>query len=548
MTKGYFALVLHAHLPYVRHPEHEYFLEEKWFYETITETYIPLLWTFDKLAEDGVDFRVTINLSPTLLSMFNDNLLRQRYVRHLEHLLELANKEVDRTKNEPQFHGTALMYRDLFSQTHYLFTDKYQWNLVGAFKKLQDAGKLEIITSGATHGYFPLLGMQREVINAQIAIAVDLYERCFGQRPTGFWLPESGFKPGDDRILKKYGIKYFLVDNHGLLYASPRPKYGNYAPIYCPSGVAAFARDTESSKQVWSAKEGYPGDFDYRDFYRDIGYDLDLSYIGPYLPDGPDGKILTHTGIKYYRITSTTDYKEPYVRSWAMEKAATHAGNFMFNREKQIEWLAGIFDRKPMIIAPYDAELFGHWWFEGPQWLDFLIRKINYNQEHIEMITPGDYLQIYPRNQVSTPCESSWGYKGYHEVWLNGANDWIWQHLHKSGERMIELANSYPETEGIQRRALNQAARELLLAQSSDWPFIMKSGTMVEYAKLRFQSHIANFTRLYEGIKSNAIDEGWLYWIENSNNLFPDIDYRVYQTHHITDLPGPLSQVTAVGS
>jgi 1,4-alpha-glucan branching enzyme len=545
MTKGYLALVLHAHLPYVRHPENEYFLEEKWLYEAITETYIPLLWVFDKLAEDGIDYRVTFNLSPTLLSMFNDDLLRGRYVRHLEHLLELADKEVARTRYQPEFHGTAQLYRDLFTHAHYLFTEKYHWNLAEAFKRLQDAGRLEIITSGATHGYFPLLGLQREVINAQAAVGVDLYERCFGRRPSGFWLPECGYKPGDDRILKQHGVKYFLVENHGTLYASPRPKYGNYAPLYCPSGVAAFGRDRESSKQVWSAKEGYPGDFDYRDFYRDIGYDLDLSYIGPYLPDG---HIRTHTGIKYYRITGDTDDKQPYVRSWALEKAATHAGNFMFNREKQIEWLSGIFDRKPLIVAPYDAELFGHWWFEGPQWLDFLIRKISCDQQNIEMITPGDYLRIYPHNQVATPCESSWGWKGYHEVWLNGANDWIWRHLHKAGDRMIELANSYPEAEGTQRRALNQAARELLLAQSSDWPFIMKTGTMVEYAKMRFQSHIANFTRIYEEIKGNRIDEGWLHWIENSNNIFPEVDYRVYCSSNVADLPGAVSpEAAAVG-
>mgnify|MGYP000950533413 FL=1 len=540
MTQGYLALILHAHLPYVRHPEYDSFLEEKWFYEAVTETYLPILWTFDKLAEDGVDFRVTLNLSPSLISMLNDELLRQRYVHQLEQLQELAEKEVARTRYQPEFHGTALMYRDLFSRAHYLFTEKYRWNLVEAFKRLQDNGNLEIITTGATHGYFPLLGVQREVINAQVAVAVDLYERCFGKRPTGFWLPECGYKPGDDQILKKHGIKYFIVESHGLLYASPRPKYGIYAPVYCPSGVAAFGRDAESSKQVWSAKEGYPGDFNYRDFYRDIGYDLDLSYIGPYLPEG---HLRSQTGIKYYRITGTTDHKEPYVRSWALEKAAAHAGNFMFNREKQVEWLAGVFDRKPVVVAPYDAELFGHWWFEGPQWLDFLIRKIRYDQNNIEMITPRDYLNIYPCSQVSTPCESSWGWKGYHEVWLNAANDWIWRHLHKAGDRMIELANTYPEAEGTLRHALNQASRELLLAQSSDWPFIMKTGTMVEYAKMRFNSHIANFTRLYEEIKRNAIDEGHLGWLEGKNNIFPEIDYRVYQSHHIAELPRTPEQI-----
>jgi 1,4-alpha-glucan branching enzyme len=533
MTEGYLALILHAHLPYVRHPEHDYFLEEKWFYEAVTETYLPILWVLEKLAEDGVEFRLTLNLSPTLLSMFNDQLLRERYVRHLEQLLELADKEVSRTRYQPEFHCNALLYRDLFSRAHYLFTEKYRWNLVEPFKRLQDAGFLEIITTAATHGYFPLLGLQREVINAQVATAVNLYQSCFGRKPAGFWLPECGFKPGDDRILKKHGIDYFIVETHGLLYASPRPKYGNYAPVYCPSGVAAFGRDAESSKQVWSAKEGYPGDFDYRDFYRDIGYDLELSYLAPYLPEG---KLRTHTGLKYYRITGTTDHKEPYVRSWALEKAAIHAGNFMFNREKQIEWLSQAMDRKPLIISPYDAELFGHWWFEGPQWLDFLIRKLYFDQQSIKMITPGDYLKLYPCNQISTPNESSWGWKGYHEVWLNTANDWIWRHLHKAGERMVELANTHQGADGQLRRALNQAARELLLAQSSDWPFIMKTGTMVDYARMRFQSHIANFTRLYEEIKRDAIDEGELSQLENKNNIFPEIDYKAYGSEQVAEL------------
>lgn len=539
MTQGYLCLVLHAHLPYVRHPEHEHFLEEKWFYEAVAETYLPLLWTFEKLLEDNVDFRITLNLSPTLISMLTDDLLRHRCVRHLEKLMELAEREVVRTRNQPEFHENALMYRDLFSRTYHLLTEKYRWNLVQAFKRLQDSGKIEIITTGATHGYFPLLGLQREIIHAQVAVAVALYEQHFGRRPQGFWLPECGYRPGDERILKKFDIKYFFVESHGLLHASPRPKYGYFAPVYTPSGVAAFGRDVESSKQVWSAREGYPGDFDYRDFYRDIGYDLDLDYIGPYLPEG---RIRTHTGIKYYRITGLSDHKEPYVRKNALEKAALHAGNFMFNREKQVEWLAQILDRKPVVVAPYDAELFGHWWFEGPQWLDYLIRKIHHDQNTIKMITPGEYLKIYPCNQVSTPSESSWGWKGYHEVWLNGANDWIWRHLHKAGERMVELANRYENAEGPLKRALNQAARELLLAQSSDWPFIMKTGTMVEYASQRLIKHIACFTELYESIKRNTINEGRLAEIEQKDNIFPQIDYRVYQSRHVERLPGPLSR------
>jgi 1,4-alpha-glucan branching enzyme len=538
MAQGYLSLLLHAHLPFVRHPEGDHPLEEKWFFEALTETYISLLWIFERLLEDGVSFRITLNLSPTLISMFNDELLRQRYVQQLEMLLELAEREVERTRQQPYFHDTALMYRDLFRRTHYLYNEKYHRDLVGAFKRLQDAGALEIITTGATHGYFPLLGQQKEVINAQVAVAVQLYQESFGCSPKGFWLPECGYHPGDELILKKHGLKYFVVDNNGLLNASPRPKYGLFAPVYCPSGVAAFGRDTESSKQVWSAKEGYPGDCDYRDFYRDIGFDLGLDYIGRYLPQG---RLRSQTGFKYHRITGSSDYKETYVRRHALDKAAIHAGDFMFNREKQVEWLGGVLDRPPIILAPYDAELFGHWWFEGPQWLDFLVRKIHFDQQTIKLITPGDYLDSYPCNQVSVPSESSWGWKGYHEVWLNGANDWIWRHLHKSGDQMVELANRYPESDSLLRRALNQASRELLLAQSSDWPFIMKTGTMVDYARERLTDHLWAFSRLYSEINRGNINEGWLSWLEQRDNLFPNLDYRVYQSDQ-------LAEVAAAGS
>jgi 1,4-alpha-glucan branching enzyme len=234
--------------------------------------------------------------------------------------------------------------------------------------------------------------------------------------------------------------------------------------------------------------------------------------------------------MKYYRITGQTHHKEPYNPWRAKEKAAIHAGNFMFNREKQLEYLASILDRKPLIVSPYDAELFGHWWFEGPQWLDYLIRKIHYDQRAIKLVTPSDYLEMYPRNQVSVPSLSSWGYKGYNEVWLEGSNDWIYRHLHQISQKMIELANHYPNATGIQERALNQAAREVLLAQSSDWAFILKTGTMVDYAIKRTKNHIGRFLRLYEQIAGNQINNDWLSDLEYKDNIFPGLDYRAYSS------------------
>ncbi len=530
MYNGYLCLMLHTHLPYVRHPEEEYFLEENWLYEAITETYIPLISVFEKLAKDGVDFRVTMSLTPPLVSMLKDPFLQERYLRHLNRLIELSEKEVERTGFDPNFHGVALMYHRKFIEARELFADRYRKDLVSAFKKFQDAGYIEIIASCATHGYLPLLNINPSDVKAQINTGIDHYIKNFGRPPKGFWLPECGYYPGVDNILKEAGIRYFFVDSHGILNADPLPKYSVYAPIYCPSGVAAFARDWESSKQVWSSKEGYPGDPDYREYYKDIGYELDFDYIKPYIH--PSG-IRINTGLKYWRITGNTEHKQPYVPDWAREKAAMHAGNFMFNREKQVEHLSHYMDRKPIIVAPYDAELFGHWWFEGPMWIDFLARKIYYDQKTIKMLTPSEYLYEYPTNQMATPSDSSWGYKGYSEVWIEGSNDWLYRHLHKAGERMVYLADKFSSyiqkgNISIYKRALNQAARELLLAQASDWAFIMKTHTMVPYAHKRFHIHIGRFTRIYNDIINKNINTEWLAEVEYRDNIFSDMDCAKY--------------------
>ena len=331
--------------------------------------------------------------------------------------------------------------------------------------------------------------------------------------------------PGIEDFLQEAEIRWFIMDTHGIMFGNPRPRYGIYAPVYTPTGVAAFGRDAESSMQVWSAEQGYPGDHEYRDFYRDVGFDLDFEYIKPYIH--PDG-IRCFTGVKYYKITGRTVHKQPYNRHRALEKAASHAGNFMFNREKQIEHLHGVMRREPLIISPYDAELYGHWWFEGPEFLDYFMRKVAYDQRVFKLITPSEYLRMFPTQQIIVPSASSWGNKGYWEVWLEGSNAWIYPHLHVAAARMTELVRHFQRNDPLGQRALRQAARELLLAQSSDWAFIMKTGTTVPYAVKRTKDHLLRFTRLYEQIKTGHIDESWLASVEWRDNIFPDLNYQYY--------------------
>jgi 1,4-alpha-glucan branching enzyme len=521
--QGYLALVLHAHLPYVRNPDHEYFLEERWLFEAITETYIPLLDLFEQLLNDRVDFRITISLTPTLVEMFNDSLLMERYQRHIDNLIDLTEKEVSRTRRDSGFGPVARMYRRRLLKIRRLFEEAYRKDLTSAFRSLLGSGKTEIITSAATHAYLPALMNEPRAAMAQVMTGATHFKRNFGRKSTGIWLPECGFYPGCDALLKKWGLRFFFVESHGLFNSAPKISKGIYRPVRTPAGVFAFSRDAECSREVWSATSGYPGDFDYRDFYRDIGFDLGFGYLRPHLPEG----VRTFTGLKYYRITGKSEAKKPYVRQQALRKAAVHARHFLKRRKDQILSLRETLRIKPVVTAAYDAELFGHWWFEGPEWLGSFL-KLASRQNVFRLITPAEYLSENGGFETATPSLSSWGDRGYSSTWVSNANAWIYKHLKRAARTMGEMASGHPGAEGLMKRALNQAARELLLAQASDWAFMMKTGNAAEFATNRVTEHVRNFFELHREITRGRITEAAVARLERVNNIFRDIDYSIY--------------------
>jgi len=505
----------------VRHPEHPRFLEEDWLFEALSETYIPLLSLFERLHREGVPYRITLSISPTLAEMLRDELLQTRYLAYLERLIELAGRELRRTEDEPLSNRLARMYLARYRNCRKIFRERYGCNLLDGLIHLEREGVVDLICSAATHCFLPVFRVVPQAVKAQVEVAVQSHIRNFGSHPKGFWLPECGYYPGVEEYLKAQRLPYFFVETHGILYADERPRYGVYAPLYCPNMVAAFGRDPESAKTVWSSRDGYPGDPVYRDFYRDIGYDLPLEYLRDFLPDG---RIRVSTGIKYHAITGAGDEKRLYNPKAAAKKLELDANHFVSQRIEQSTRLSALMDQPPLIVCPFDAELFGLWWFEGPQWLEAVLRAVA-AASAIRLTTPGQYLEELPRQQVAQPCFSSWGNKGYAEVWLEGSNDWIYRHLHQQAIRMSELAMRFPNEKGLRKRTLEQAFREMLLAEASDWAFIMKTGTTVPYAVQRTREHIYNFTRIYESMMSGGLQQKWFLGVEARNNLFRKIDY-----------------------
>ena len=180
------------------------------------------------------------------------------------------------------------------------------------------------------------------------------------------------------------------------------------------------------------------------------------------------------------------------------------------------------------IVSAYDTELFGHWWFEGVAWIKEVLRRLAISPD-VELTRAGDYLEAHPPDEVVAIPESSWGKGGDHSTWLNPETDWMWSLVHAAERAMESLVANRPSADGELLTTLNQCARELVLLESSDWPFLISTGQAIEYARGRFQQHLARFNNLASIAQRGALNDNDRRFIENVmslDNPFPNIDYR----------------------
>lgn len=557
MTKlGAFTFVLHSHLPYARQAgmwPHG----EEWVHEAIAETYVPLLDALHDLADEGVPFALTIGITPILAEQLADPLIVDHFVHYAAERAAWAANDVKRFEEAGDAHmrDLARFYHHFYARTLTSFRDRYRSDILGAFRALQDAGKVEVATSAATHGYLPLLSRDSSIYG-QLAIGIATYQRHFGRRPTAIWLPECAYRPAileqeDGKTVRRPGLESFLAGQQLEVFfsethtveggtpvgkaageaigpygavprryalqvvpeatAEPGTTYQAYWVGDAPGQVAVLARNNETGQQVWSGTFGYPGDYWYREFHRKDGI----------------------SGLQYWRITGTgvdLGQKAPYEPARAAERVQDHADHFAALVHNLLRKYHDETGRFGVISSAYDTELFGHWWFEGVQWLKEVLKRLAANDE-IELTTASRYIESHPPERVLALPESSWGAGGGHFTWLNVDTQWMWPPIHEAERQMEALVARFPNAEGDRLEVLNQAARELLLLQSSDWPFLVTTGQAKEYAAQRFTEHLERFQQLGNLAERDELNEGdrqFLASLKERDNPFPDIDYRVF--------------------
>jgi 1,4-alpha-glucan branching enzyme len=545
-----FAFVLHSHLPYARGAG-RWPHGEEWVHEAILGTYLPLLTTLHDLRAAEVPFRLTLGLTPTLIEQLADRDVTHRAVEYIDDQIRRADTD-RRIAGSGHRAELASFYATLYRSLGTAYVVRFDRDLVGAFADLARTGHVEILTSAATHGYLPLL--DEASVHLQLATGRRSSQRLLGVEPTGIWLPECAYRPGLETLLEQHGFTHFFTDANllagrstrsgrmrrsarerarsgaalaaiALLERPPAPPPAD-ADVFRPylvaaSDVAVIARHPEVSGQVWSAMHGYPGDPHYREFHR------------------KDDR----SGLRYWRVTDVRTglgEKDEYVPHLASERVHAHADHFTSVVRRELDAQRARTGRDGTLVVTFDSELFGHWWFEGVDWLAAVLRRLA--ADGPATTTIADRLAAEPPSERVEMREGSWGKDNDHSTWLNAQTEWIWHELERMQARFAEVLSSsrgdpsfspgdppLASADPFRQRALRQAARELLLAESSDWPFLVTTGQAADYATERFRSHALRFQRACELARRGTTgDEVELRSLEHADNVFPDVDPKAF--------------------
>jgi 1,4-alpha-glucan branching enzyme len=559
---GACVFVLQGHVPYTRQIG-RWLPGENWLHEAIAETYIPLFSTLSDLAEHEVPARLTLSITPVLAEQLSDPLVAQHFESYLLERAERAARDVSRFERAGDLHAGYLAhwYEDFYNRTLAVFRGRFNRDLIGAARRLQDSGHLEIAASAATHPYLPLLSRDSSIA-AQLSTGVRAYRRAFRDNPTVVWLPECGYRPGGigaegaarpgiEELLAQLGLSLFFAETHAIMggrpvgkamndvvgpYASVPKRYLVPAPASLPSSerttfqpyrvgqsnVSVLGRNTRSGLQVWSVAHGYPGDFDYRE------------------PDRRDGL----SGLRYWRVTGARidlTAKDWYHPDWAEGKISIHADHFARVVEDVLREYHERTGQFGVLATICDAALFGSWWFEGVRWLGEVLARLA-RSETVELCTSSGYVEAHPPTESVSLPESSWGMGGKHFTWDNVDTHWMWPIVHAAEARMERLAADHRRAEGPLHDVLSQAARELLLLQSSDWPFLITTGQAAEYAIERFREHAERFDRLATVAERGPLDESARRLAADlweRDKVFADVDYRDWAPRAGVSATGP---------
>ena len=522
----FFSIIIYGHYPFVCPSQKDDFTEEERdFFETLSEVWLPLLALFESLEKEGIPFRLGMVLSPSLCGLFQDLKLLDRYLKWLDKRIEFGRKEIKRCAANEETKALAEQYFILDCRRKTVLTGQYNMDILGAFNNYQKQGRLEFLLTAATNAFLPFYASMEEAVRAQLETALLHHRRYFGKTPAGFWLPELGWTEELGNLLCEYGINYAIVDSHALILSNPPSETGIFYPVKTSSGLSVFSRDNTAKHDMENHINAQSG------IYRschDAGFELSAKTLKKFLGQGNSR---FSTGYRYW--TGGSDKKHNvYSQESAEQCARAAAETFLDMRVSRLETASQHLEN-PISICTINADELFRNWYEGTFFLKALIKEIDRKGTPV-FCCPSGYLENIKDAMFQTvePGYSSCLENGYAELLLDASNDWIYRHIFRSIQRMIEMTERFSNDTGLKERTLNQAARELLFAQSTDWSKALnpqfQSRINRDHAEQELKGALRNFTTIYEALGSSHISTEWLTALEKKHSFLPYINHRVF--------------------
>lgn len=520
------SLVLHLvlHQAYFRDINNSEADNNQILFNAISQVYLPLLNMFANLESDGINFKIGLTITPTLCTLLTDPVVQMSYIEWLDKLILLGEAEIKKHESNPELLELAKEYLRRCKRNKRDFVETFNQDILSKFSYYAHKGNIELFATAATNCFLPHYIDLKEAIHAQVEAGLIAHKSFFNLAPEGFWLPNLGYTPGLEQILRSYGLNYSIIETHGLLFSSPPSKNGIFSPVRSENSFAFFARDPFAENEI-TGPEGYMQDPVYRNEGNDIGFDSDIEELAALLEKSQER---VSTGYKYFaKNTSDTEGKY-YDIAAAQEKISQDAKDFLEKKTALLEEAAKLSsDEAVSLVCAFDGSLFGEKWFEGIDWLESFFRQAN-KQESINIENCSDLAKNQFTLQYVQAYHSAASGFGYGEDLVDNSNEWMVRYVHKSTERMIDLAQRFTEDSGLKARALNLAAKEILLAQSSDWPSMLQNKNYPDIAKEAFSQNISSFATVFESLGSNNTSTEWLTNTEKAHQIFPWINYRIF--------------------
>lgn len=523
-------LILNSSHDYIKHTgtgEKTFAAVSNKLFMAISQTYIPVLKMLEKLEAEKISFKMGIVLSPVLCTLLDDAEEKQQYLNWVENRISLGEKEIkrlerpDASDNERKFLLNAKESLKK-AQDEKDYFDQINGKILKKFVEFQKKGLVELIATCGTDIFFPHYNDLTEVMNAQVETGIYAYRNFFGEVPEGFWLPEMGYYPGVEKVLRSYNMNYTVLDARSFLFSEKEPVKGIFYPARFDNALVAFGRDPFSDGQIFG-EAGYSKNPVYCACTRDAGYELSSEDLKDYIEEG-----MPRYSFNYKYWNKENSENNVYDGEKALLQVKSDAHNFAENKKELISKAQETLGQESDIclVMTVNADQLRNQWVEGIDWIEHVIRE--FSTSEVELSLPKDIVSNPFELQRVKPYYGSSCGEGYGENLLSNKNSWMMRYVRKASERMVDLADRFPSDTGLKARLLNLGAKELLLIQSCGWSKMIETEEFPEYARDRFVQGLNDFTAVFDALGSNTVSTEWLTKLEIEHQIFPWMNYRIF--------------------